>query len=151
MRRGFVYLIAILDWASRCMLAWRFSNTLTTDFCLDAVRAAIGQYGRPEVFNTDQGCQFTSLEFTGLLKDHGIQIGIDGRGCWRDNVFAERLWRSLKYEDVYLRAYETVGNAQQGLARYLQLYNHLRPHRALDGRTPDRVYWENRSAQPNAA
>ena len=151
MRRGFVYLIAILDWASRRVLAWRLSNTLTTDFCLDAVQAAIAEYGRPEIFNTDQGCQFTSLEFTGLLKDHGIQISMDGRGCWRDNVFVERLWRSLKYEDVYLRAYETVGDAQQGLARYLQFYNHLRPHRALDGRTPDRVYWENRPAQPAAA
>jgi putative transposase len=151
MKRGFVYLCAILDWASRRVLAWRLSNTLTTDFCLDAVREAITQYGRPEIFNTDQGCQFTSLEFTGLLKDQGIQISMDGRGCWRDNVFVERLWRSLKYEDVYLRAYETVGDAQQGLARYLHFYNQLRPHRALDGRTPDRVYWENRPAQPFAA
>jgi len=151
MRRGFVYLFAVLDWASRRVLAWRLSNTLTTDFCLDAVREAITQYGRPEIFNTDQGCQFTSLEFTGLLKDQGIQISMDGRGCWRDNVFVERLWRSLKYEDVYLRAYETVRDAQQGLARYLHFYNQLRPHRALDGRTPDRVYWENRPAQPSAA
>jgi putative transposase len=151
MARGFGYLFAVLDWASRRVLAWRLSNTLTTDFCLDAVREAITQYGRPEIFNTDQGCQFTSLEFTGLLKDHGIQISMDGRGCWRDNVFVERLWRSLKYEEVYLRAYETVGDAQQGLARYLHFYNQLRPHRALDGRTPDRVYWENRPAQPSAA
>jgi len=151
MRRGFVYLFAVLDWASRRVLAWRLSNTLTTDFCLDAVREAITQYGRPEIFNTDQGCQFTSLEFTGLLKDQGIQISMDGRGCWRDNVFVERLWRSLKYEDVYLRAYETVRDAQQGLARYRHFYNQLRPHRALDGRTPDRVYWENRPAQPSAA
>jgi putative transposase len=151
MRRGFVYVFAIVDWASRRVLAWRLSNTLTTDFCLDAVREAITQYGRPEIFNTDQGCQFTSLEFTGLLKDQGIQISMDGRGCWRDNVLVERLWRSLKYEDVYLRAYETVGDAQQGLARYLHFYNQLRPHRALDGRTPDRVYWENRPAQPSAA
>jgi putative transposase len=151
MRRGFMDLFAILDWASRRVLAWRLSNTLTTDFCLDAVREAITQYGRPEIFNTDQGCQFTSLEFTGLLKDQGIQISMDGRGCWRDNVFVERLWRSLKYEDVYLRAYETVGDAQQGLARYLNFYNQLRPHRALDGRTPDRVYWENQPAQPSAA
>jgi len=151
MRRGFVYLFAILDWASRRVLAWRLSNTLTTDFCLDAVREAITQYGRPEIFNTDQGCQFTSLEFTGLLKDQGIQISMDGRGCWRDNVFVERLWRSLKYEEVYLHAYETVRHAQQGLERYVQFYNQLRPHRALDGRTPDRVYWENRPAQPAAA
>jgi putative transposase len=151
MRRGFVYLFAVLDWASRRVLAWRLSNTLTTDFCLDAVREAMTQYGRPEIFNTDQGCQFTSLEFTGLLKDQGIQISMDGRGCWRDNVFVERLWRSLEYEDVYLRAYETVRDAQQGLARYLHFYNQLRPHRALDGRTPDRVYWENRPAQSSAA
>lgn len=151
MRRGFVYLFAVLDWASRRVLAWRLSNTLTTDFCLDAVREAITQYGCPEIFNTDQGCQFTSLEFTGLLKDHDIQISMDGRGCWRDNVFVERLWRSLKYEEVYLHAYETVRHAQQGLERYVQFYNQVRPHRALDGRTPDRVYWENRPAQPSAA
>jgi putative transposase len=133
------------------VLAWRLSNTLTTDFCLDAVREAITQYGHPEIFNTDQGCQFTSLEFTGLLKDQGIQISMDGRGCWRDNVFVERLWRSLKYEEVYLHAYETVRDAQQGLDRYIHFYNQVRPHRALDGRTPDRVYWENRPAQPSAA
>ena len=151
MRRGFVYLFAILDWASRRVLAWRLSNTLTTDFCLDAVREAITQYGRPEIFNTDQGCQFTSLEFTSLLKDQGIQISMDGRGCWRDNVFVERLWRSLKYEEVYLHAYETIRHAQQGLEHYVQFYNQLRPHRALDGRTPDCVYWEQRPAQPSAA
>jgi len=151
MRRGFVYLVAVLDWASRRVLAWRLSNTLTTDFCLDAVREAIMQYGRPEIFNTDQGCQFTSQEFTGLLKDQGIQISMDGKGCWRDNVFVERLWRSLKYEEVYLHAYETVCNAQEGVARYMTFYNQLRPHRALDGRTPDRVYWNNRPAQPSAA
>lgn len=149
--RGFVYLFAVLDWASRRVLAWRLSNTLTTDFCLEAVQEAITQYGRPEIFNTDQGCQFTSLEFTGLLNAQGIQISMDGRGCWRDNVVVERLWRSLKYEEVYLRAYGTVQDAQQGLARYVQFYNQRRPHRALDGRTPDCVYWENRSAQPSAA
>ena len=151
MRRGFVYLFAILDWASRRVLAWRLSNTLTTGFCLEAVREAITQYGRPEIFNTDQGCQFTSLEFTSLLKDQGIQISMDGRGCWRDNVFVERLWRSLKYEEVYLHAYETIRHAQQGLEHYVQFYNQLRPHRALDGRTPDCVYWEQRPAQPSAA
>jgi len=133
------------------VLAWRLSNTLTTDFCLEAVQEAITQYGRPEIFNTDQGCQFTSLEFTGLLNAQGIQISMDGRGCWRDNVVVERLWRSLKYEEVYLRAYGTVQDAQRGLARYVQFYNQRRPHRALDGRTPDCVYWENRSAQPSAA
>ncbi len=151
MRRGFLYLFAVLDWASRRVLAWRLSNTLTTDFCLDAVQEAITQYGCPEIFNTDQGCQFTSQEFTGLLIQHGIQISMDGKGCWRDNVFVERLWRSLKYEEVYLHAYETACDAQAGIARYVTFYNAIRPHRALDGRTPDRVYWENLPARPTAA
>ena len=117
MQRGFVYLFAVLDWASRRVLAWRLSNTLTTDFCIEAVQEAITQYGTPTIFNTDQGCQSTSLEFTGLLKHHGIQISMDGTGCWRDNVFVERLWRSVKYEEVYLYAYETISAAQQGLER----------------------------------
>ncbi|HEX5647747.1 MAG TPA: IS3 family transposase [Nitrospira sp.] len=151
MRRGFVYLCAVLDWASRRVLAWRLSNTLSTDFCVDAVQEAIIRYGTPEIFNTDQGCQFTSQEFTGLLKDHGIQISMDGTGCWRDNVFVERLWRSLKYEEVYLHAYETVRDAHQGVARYVTFYNQLRPHRALDGRTPDRVYSDNLLTRPTAA
>lgn len=151
MRRGFVYLCAILDWASRRVLAWRLSNTLTTDFCVEAVREAVTRYGTPEIFNTDQGCQFTSQEFTGFLKDQGIQISMDGTGRWRDNVFVERLWRSLKYEEVYLHAYETVRDAQDGMVRYLTFYNQLRPHRALDGRTPDRVYWESVPARPTAA
>ena len=151
MRRGFVYLFAVLDWASRRVLAWRLSTTLTTDFCLDAVREAITQYGCPEIFNTDQGCQFTSQEFTGLLKDQGIQISMDGRGCWRDNVFVERLWKSIKYEEVYLHAYETVGAAQQGLARYLMFYNQTRPHQALDGRTPDQVYYAYLTTRQTAA
>ena len=151
MRRGFVYLFAVLDWASRRVLAWRLSNTLTTDFCLDAVREAIPQYGHPELFNTDQGGQFTSLAFTGLLTAQGLQISMDGRGCWRETVYVERLWRSLKYEEVYLHAYETVRDAQQGRDRYVHFYNQVRPHRALDGRPPDRVYWENRPAQPSAA
>jgi len=114
MKRGFPYLCAILDWATRRVLAWRLSNTLTMDFCADAVQEAITHYGRPEIFNTDQGCQFTSREFTGLLKDHGIQMSMDGTGRWRDNVFVERLWRSLKYEEVYLHAYETVVGAHRG-------------------------------------
>ncbi len=151
MRRGFLYLFAVLDWASRRVLAWRLSDTLTTDFCLDAVQEAITQYGCPEIFNTDQGCQFTSQEFTGLLIQHGIQISMDGKGCWRDNVFVERLWRSLKYEEVYLHAYETACDAQAGTARYVTFYNAIRPHRSLDGRTPDRVCWENVPARPTAA
>ncbi len=150
MRRGFVYLFAVLDWASRRVLAWRLSNTLTTDFCLEAVQEALTRYGTPEVFNTDQGCQFTSQEFTGLLKQYHITISRDGTGCWRDNVLVERLWRSVKYEEVYLHAYETVSAAQQGLARYLTFYNQARPHRALDGHTPDGVYFDNRPALPTA-
>ena len=151
MRRGFVYLFAILDWASRRVLAWRLSNTLTTDFCLDAVRKAIMEYGCPEIFNTDQGCQFTSQEFTGLLKNQGIQISMDGKGCWRDNVFVERLWKSIKYEEIYLHAYDTVSAAQQGLKRYLMFYNQTRPHQALDGQTPDQVYYDNLTTRQTAA
>jgi putative transposase len=151
MRRGFVYLCAIMDWASRRVLAWRLSNTLTTDFCVEAVQEALTRYGCPEIFNTDQGCQFTSQEFTGLLQAHGIQISMDGTGRWRDNVFVERLWRSLKYEEVYLHAYETVGAAREGVARYLMFYNQQRPHRALDGQTPDQVYCTNLTTRLTAA
>ena len=151
MQRGFVYLCAILDWASRRVLAWRLSNTLTTDFCVEAVQEAITRHGPPEIFNTDQGCQFTSQEFTGLLKSHGIQISMDGTGRWRDNVFVERLWRSLKYEEVYLHAYETVRDAQEGVGHYLMFYNQQRPHRALDGQTPDQVYCTNLTTRLTAA
>lgn len=143
MRRGFVYLVAVVDWFSRKVLSWRLSNTLTTDFCLDAVREAISRYGTPEIFNTDQGSQFTSADFTSLLKDHGIRISMDGKGCWRDNVFVERLWRSVKYEEVYLYAYDSVGQAKAGLAKYFALYNTRRPHSAFDGMTPDRAYFGN--------
>jgi putative transposase len=151
MARGFVYLCAILDGASRRVLAWRLSNTLTTDFCLDAVQEAIIRYGTPTIFNTDQGCQSTSQEFTGLLTHHGIQISMDGKGCWRDNVFVERLWKSIKYEEVYLHAYETVSAAHQSLERYLTFYNQVRPHRALDGKTPDQVYSDNLPTRRTAA
>ena len=151
MARGFVSLCAVLDWASRRVLAWRRSNTLTTDFCLDAVQDAVGCYGPPEIFNTDQGCQFTSQEFTGLLTHHGIQISMDGKGCWRDHVFVERLWRSITYEEVYVHAYETIGAAHQGLAQYLTFYNQTRPHQALDGQTPDQVYSDNLTTRLTAA
>ena len=151
MHRGFVYLCAVMDWASRRVLAWRLSNTLTTDFCTEAVQEAVTNYGAPNSFNTDQGCQFTSLEFTGILKEHGIQISMDGTGCWRDHVFVERLGKSLKYEEVYLHAYETVSAAQQGLERYLTFYNQTRPHRALDGHTPDGVYVDNLPPRLTAA
>jgi len=151
MTRGFVYLFAVLDWASRRVLAWRLSNTLTTDFCIEAVQEALASYGTPDIFNTDQGCQFTSQEFTGLLNDHGIQISMDGTGCWRDNVFVERLWRSVKYEEVYLRAYDSISAARQGLGRYLTFYNQHRPHRALDGKTPEQVYCDNLTTRLTAA
>ena len=151
MKRGFVYLFAVLDWASRRVLSWRLSNTLTTDFCIEAVQEAIHRYGTPDIFNTDQGCQFTSLEFTQLLKDNGIAISMDGRGCWRDNVFVERLWKSIKYEEVYLRAYETVSAARSGIGRYLDFYNSRRPHSALDGSTPDEFYYRHLPALKQAA
>jgi transposase InsO family protein len=140
-----------MDWASRRVLSWRMSNTLTTDFCIEAVQEAINRYGEPEIFNTDQGCQFTSLEFTGLLKDNGIQISMDGKGCWRDNVFVERLWRSVKYEEVYLHAYDSVSDARGGLGKYFTKYNQLRPHSALDDKTPDEFYSDNLPALLKAA
>ena len=140
MRRGFVYLFAVMDWYSRRVLAWRLSNTLSTDFCIEAVQEAIARFGVPEIFNTDQGCQFTSFEFTQLLRNHGIAISMDGKGCWRDNVFVERLWKSVKYEEVYLHAYDSVSAARAGLARYFAFYNGRRPHQALDGATPDAFY-----------
>jgi putative transposase len=151
MRRGFVYLVAVLDWYSRRVLSWRVSNTLTTDFCLDAVREAIARHGRPEIFNTDQGSQFTSSEFTGLLKEQGIQISMDGKGCWRDNVFVERLWKSVKYEEVYLKAYDSVSVAKAGLGTYLNFYNTRRPHQSLDGNTPDEIYFTGLTQERIAA
>ncbi len=141
MRRGFLYLIAVIDWYSRKILSWRLSNTMTTDFCLDAVRDAILRYGKPEIFNTDQGSQFTSHEFTQLLKDNEIRISMDGKGCWRDNVFVERLWKSVKYEEVYLKAYDSVSDAKANLGVYLGFFNTRRPHQSLDGKTPDAIYF----------
>jgi len=141
MRRGFLYLFAVIDWFSRRLLAWRLSNTLTTDFCLDAVREALHRHGCPELFNTDQGCPFTSGEFTGLLKAHDIRISMDGKGSWRDNVFVERLWKSVKYEEVYLKAYDSVADAKANLATYLCFYNERRPHRSPHGQTPDATYF----------
>ena len=141
MRRGFLYLVAIMDWASRKVLAWRLSNTMEADFCVAALEEAIARYGRPEIFNTDQGSQFTGSAFTGLLANNGIAISMDGKGAWRDNVFVERLWRSVKYEEVYLRAYESVGEARNSIGRYLDFYNGRRPHQSLDDATPDQAYF----------
>lgn len=141
MKHGFVYLAAVLDWASRRVLAHRISITMEADFCVEALREAIARYGVPEIVNTDQGSQFTGLEFTGELKAHGIAISMDGRGQWRDNVFVERLWKSVKYEEVYLKAYDGVSAARESLAAYIERYNSLRPHRAHGGRTPDQAYY----------
>jgi putative transposase len=140
MARGFVYLAAVVDWFSRRVLAWRISITMEVDFCLDAVEEALARHGKPAIFNTDQGSQFTSAAFTDLLLDNGIAISMDGRGAWRDNIFVERLWRSVKYEEVYLRAYETVADARTLIGRYLDFFNSKRPHSSLGARTPDQVY-----------
>ena len=140
MKRGFLYLVAVMDWASRKVLAWRLSNTMDADFCVAALEEAIARYGRPEIFNTDQGSQFTSFAFTKVLKDNGIRISMDGKGRWMDNVFIERLWRSLKYECVYLHAFETGSETKAGIGSWISYYNGARPHSALDGRTPSEAY-----------
>jgi putative transposase len=150
MRRGFVYLAAVMDWASRRVLAWQLSNSMTVDFCLQAVEAAIRDYGVPEILNTDQGSQFTATAFVDMVQQQGIQISMDGKGSWRDNVFVERLWKSVKYEEVYLHAYDSVAEARQGLQRYFSFYNQRRPHSSLDGQTPDMVYFAA-LPQPQAA
>jgi len=141
MAKGFIYLCAIIDWCTRRVLSWRLSNTMTTDFCMEALQEALDHHGAPEIFNTDQGSQFTSESFTGLLHQNGIQISMDGKGAWRDNVFIERLWRTVKYEEVYLHAYESIAQATQRLTLYFAFYNQRRPHTALDGRTPDDAYF----------
>jgi putative transposase len=137
MARGFVYIAAVVDWFSRRVLAWRLSITMAVEFCLEAVEEALARHGRPEIFTTGQGSQFTSADFTGLLLRNSIKISMDGRGAWRDNVFVERLLRSVKYEEVYLRAYNNVSDARVSLGRYLWFYNSKRPHSSLDARTPD--------------
>jgi len=147
MAKGFMYLVAIMDWYSRRVLSWRVSNTLDTEFCVDALQEAVRRFGTPEIFNTDQGAQFTSEAFTGVLTAHGIQISMDGKGRWVDNVFVERLWRSVKYEDVYLRAYENPAELRTGLARYFAFYNSRRRHSALDRRTPDAVYFHQAAGE----
>lgn len=141
MAKGYCYLVAIMDWVSRRVLAWRLSNTLDVSFCTEALEEAIRKYGVPEIFNSDQGSQFTSEAFTGILNAHGINISMDGRGRWMDNVFVERLWKSVKYEDVYLKAYGSIAEARQGLKEYFDFYNKRRRHQSLDRKTPDNVYW----------
>ena len=145
MKRGFVFLVAILDWATRKVLAHRVSISMSTAFCIEALEEAIAQYGPPEIFNTDQGSQFTSIEFTQVLKDHEVKISMDGKGRWVDNVFVERLWKSVKYEHVYLHAYDSVSEAKQQLAGYFEFYNAARPHSSLDGQTPNTAYFDARA------
>ncbi len=151
MARGFVYLAAVVDWFSRRVLSWRLSISMDASFCIEAVEEALGRYGRPEIFNTDQGSQFTSVAFTKVLLDNSIAISMDGRGSWRDNVFVERLWRSIKYEEVYLRAYDTVSDARASIGRYLAFYNGRRPHSSLDRKTPDAAYFNALMPIPAAA
>jgi putative transposase len=150
MRKGFVYLAAVLDWATRRVLSWRLSNSLTTDFCIEAVEEALQRHGKPEIFNTDQGSQFTSTEFVDLLQGQGLRVSMDGKGRWVDNVFVERLWKSVKYEEVYLHAYDSVSQARQGLQSYFKFYNERRPHSSLDGKTPDSVYFNSLPLQKAA-
>ena len=140
MARGFVYLAVVLDWFSRRVLSWRVSITMEAAFCIETLEDALARHGKPDIFNTDQGSQFTGSAFTGMLANNGIAISMDGKGAWRDNVFVERLWRSVKYEEVYLRAYDSVSDARASIARYLDFYNGRRPHSSLDGMTPDRAY-----------
>ena len=141
MARGFVYLAVVLDWFSRRVLSWRVSITMEAAFCVETLQDALAHHGKPDIFNTDQGSQFTGQAFTSALADNGIAISMDGKGAWRDNVFVERLWRSVKYEEVYLRAYEGVSEARASIGRYLDFYNGRRPHSSLDGMTPNRAYF----------
>lgn len=151
MARGFVYLCAVVDWASRKILAHRVSITMDTDFCVQAVQEACAKYGTPEIFNTDQGSQFTSQAFTAPLTGRGIRISMDGKGAWRDNVFVERLWRTIKHDEVYLKAYESVSDARASLARFIDFYNARRPHSSLDRKTPDEFYFASLPAMTKAA
>jgi putative transposase len=141
MRRGFFYLCAVVDWFSRRVLSWRLSITLETAFCIEAVEEALVRHGKSDSFNTDQGSQFTSIDFTTALKKAEIAISMDGKGAWRDNIFVERLWRSIKYEEVYLRAYNSVPDARPSIGWYLTFYNTPRPHSSLDRKTPDQAYF----------
>jgi putative transposase len=141
MAKGFCYLVAVMDWASRKVLSFRVSNTLDASFCIEALEEALRNYGTPDIFNTDQGSQFTSLEFTNILINHNIRISMDGQGRWRDNIFIERLWKTVKYEEIYLKAYESIAHARKELAKYFERYNTRRSHQGLNDRTPDEVYW----------
>ena len=143
MARGFVYLAVVLDWFSRRVLSWRLSITMEAAFCVETLQEALARHGKPDIFNTDQGSQFTGQAFTGVLASNGIAISMDGKGAWRDNVFVERLWRSVKYEEVYLHAYDCVSEARASIDRYLDFYNGRRPHSSLDGMTPNQAYFNS--------
>jgi putative transposase len=147
MRRGFLYLVAVMDWSTRKVLSWRVSNTMDVEFCIEALEEALARFRRPDIFNTDQGSQFTSPRFTGVLREAGVRISMDGRGRWMDNVFIERLWRSLKYECIYLHAFETGSELRAGLTSWIGYYNARRPHSTLAGRTPDEAYTETGTAK----
>ncbi len=151
MPKGFCYLVAIIDWTSRMVLAWRLSNTLDSAFCVDALQDAIATYGCPEIFNTDQGSQFTSEDFTECLHSNSIAISMDGKGRWKDNIFIERLWRSVKYEDIYLKAYGSMTEVRRGLTEYFRFYNQKRWHQTLDRKTPDMVYFNTKPQRQAAA
>jgi len=151
MARGFCYLVAVMDWASRRVLAWRLSNTLDADFCIEALEEALERYDAPEILNSDQGAQFTCEGFTSVLAGHGVAISMDGRGRWLDNVFIERLWRSVKHEEVYLKAYENLTEARRELGAYFEFHNRRRRHQGLTDRTPDEVCWATLHRQPTAA
>jgi putative transposase len=148
MAKGFVYLAVVLDWFSRRVLSWRVSITMEASFCIETLKDALAKHGRPDIFNTDQGSQFTCEAFTDVLHKHEIKISMDGKGAWRDNVFIERLWRTVKYEEVYLRAYDSVSDARACIGRYLDLYNRRRPHSSLDDMTPDQAYFGSQSMLP---
>ena len=141
MARGFVYLAVVLDWFSRRVLSWRLSITMEASFCVEALEDALARHGKPDIFNTDQGSQFTGQVFAGVLASNGITISMDGKGAWRDNVFIARLWRSVKYEEVYLHAYDSVSDARASIGRYFDFYNTRRPHSSLDEATPDQAYF----------
>lgn len=143
MPRGFMYLVAVLDWATRRVLSWQLSNTLSADFCVEAYQAAVDEYGAPGIINTDQGAQFTGDDFVEAVTDSGALLSMDGKGAWKDNVFVERFWRSIKYENIYLHAYDTPATLRKGLAKYIAFYNSRRPHQALDEYTPDQMYYQN--------
>ena len=151
MARGFCYLVAVIDWASSRVLSWRVSNTLDASVCIEALEEALDHYAAPKIFNTDQGSQFTSEGFTSVLLAHGVAISMDGRGRWIDNVFIERLWRSVKYEEVYLKGYESIPEARRELAAYFDFYNMRRRHQGLEDRTPDQAYWSTLRIEQSAA